>query len=114
MTKYAAFFLLMSLALCGCTWDRPNKQKPDITTDTLAYTYRSIKERAADCGNKPDSGCTVVKIKYPVFAGDPVLNDTVAKRIIMLYSGGNPDAKPAQTTQQLARDFITGYQTDNP
>ncbi len=30
--------------------------------DTLNYTHETIKQRANDCGNKPDNGCTVVTI----------------------------------------------------
>jgi hypothetical protein len=113
--RFVLFFVLM-ISLNACLWGDgdTSKPKPDITTDTLTYTYKTIKERAADCGTKPDSGCTVVKIKYPVFNNQPVLNDTLAKNILMLYSGGNPDDKPAKNLQELAANFIERYKKDNP
>lgn len=72
-------FLGIILGLNSCMWGEDKKPKPDITTDTLTYIYKTIKQRAADCGNKPDSECTVVNIKYPVFKNQTILNDTVAK-----------------------------------
>jgi hypothetical protein len=100
--------------LSSCNWGEKNTTKPDINTDTLAYTYKTVKERATDCGNKPDSGCSIAKIEYPVFAAQAVLNDTVVKRSIMLFGANNPDKKPDTGLNQYAVNFIKGYQNDNP
>ena len=51
------------------------------TPDTLTYAYKGFKQRAADCGNKPDSSCTVITLKYPVFSGQKKLNDSVMARL---------------------------------
>lgn len=107
-------FLGIILGLNSCMWGEDKKPKPDITTDTLTYIYKTIKQRAADCGNKPDSECTVVNIKYPVFKNQTILNDTVAKNTLRLYNGGNPGDKSAATLDQLAANFVSGYQNDNP
>ena len=48
-------------------WGVTKKQKSAIKADTLAYTFEQVKQRADDCGRKPDSGCTVAKFEYPVF-----------------------------------------------
>jgi len=109
--KYVLWCAILVI-LSSCNWGERNPTKPDINTDTLAYTYKTLKERAADCGNKPDTGCSVAKIKYPVFAGQIVLNDTVVKRTIMLFGANSPDKKPDTSLSQYAANFIKGYQND--
>lgn len=95
--------------LSACNWDKPNNIKADITRDTLHYQYQTFKQRAPDCGNKPDSGCTVIKIKYPVFAGQPVLNDTVKHRAATLFDVYN---SPDTSFKSFAGKFIKAYQQD--
>jgi len=102
------------LVLSSCQWGVNKKVEPAINTDTLAYTYKTVKERATDCGNKPDSGCTVAQVKYPVFNGQGVLNDTINKRIIALFGYNNPDKKPDTNLQKYVMNFVKGYQNDNP
>ncbi|HWZ36252.1 MAG TPA: hypothetical protein VNW51_08845, partial [Mucilaginibacter sp.] len=100
--------------LTSCNWGEKNNTKPDINTDTLVYTYKTIKERAADCGVKPDTGCTVAKVKYPLFNGQTILNDTIINRIIALFGYNNPDKKPDTDLQRYIINFVKGYQNDNP
>jgi hypothetical protein len=85
-------FLGMMLVLCACKWGDgdTSKPKPDITTDTLTYAYKTIKERAADCGDKPDSGCTVVKINYPIFKNQDTLNRIVSNKLVNLFGADEP------------------------
>jgi hypothetical protein len=66
------------LAACGGTARNPDV-KAGISKDTLAYQYKTFKQRADNCGNKPDSGCTVIKIVYPTFTSDAALTDSVKK-----------------------------------
>jgi len=103
-TKYLLWFGVLA-TLNSCNWGERNTTKPDINTDTLAYTYKTIKERAADCGNKPDSSCSVAKIVYPIFVGQVVLNDTITARLLNLFMS---DKHPANL-QQYAKDFIASY-----
>jgi len=107
-------FLLLSafiVMLCfSCNWNKTSTvAKADITTDTLKYRYETFKQRAPDCGTKPDSGCTVVKIKYPVFTGQPVLNDTARHRAATLFDVYN---KPDTNFKVFAGKFIKAYQQD--
>lgn len=112
--KTRLFLLCLLLVTLGsCNWGEKNTTKPDITTDTLAYTYKTIKERASDCGNKPDTGCTVAQVKYPVFNGQAVLNDTINKKIIALFGYNNPDKKPDTSLQKYITDFVKDYESDN-
>jgi hypothetical protein len=100
-------FLGMIIGLSSCQWGKPNNPKADITTDTLVYTYKTIKERAADCGNKPDNGCTVVKIKYPVFDGRVALNDTIVYKLVNLFGADEPGID----LQTYAVHFLATYTT---
>lgn len=103
-TRYLLWFGVLA-TLSSCNWGERNTTKPNINTDTLAYTYKTIKERAADCGNKPDSSCSVAKIVYPIFVGQIVLNDTITARLLNLFMS---DKHPANL-QQYAKDFIASY-----
>lgn len=97
--------LFVAMALSACFHPNPPKVAPAITKDTLKYTYQAIKERADDCGNKPDSGCSVARISYPVFNGQDALNDSVVNKILYLF-----DAHPDKDLQTRAKHFIEEYQ----
>ena len=64
------------LSSCGYKAKNPDV-KSKVASDTLKYHYENLKKRADDCGNKPDSSCTVISIKYPVFNNQQILSDTV-------------------------------------
>ena len=111
MIKFRYILLLMIFSwMVSCRWGKPGEDHPAITTDTLKYVYKAIKQRANDCGNKPDSGCTVVKIKYPFFTGQQTLNDTITQNLLAIFQ--LEDNKRDNTLQQLAGHFITSYEKD--
>jgi hypothetical protein len=84
--------LFFCVGLSSCQWGVPNKVN-EKSFDTLHYTYKVIKERATDCGTKPDSGCTVVKINYPVFDSAKTLNDTIVGKLTAMFAmDGKPTA----------------------
>jgi len=98
---------LTALLFAGCNFGKPSKTKPDITRDTLNFTYQTVKERAKDCGDKPDTGCTVAQIKYPVFEGQSALNDTITKRFLAIELPGN---RPADDAKEQAKNFVADYE----
>ena len=103
----AAYLLIFVLAgLTACKFGTHEKQQPDITKDTLSYTYEVIKMRADDCGNKPDSGCTVVNIKYPLFTDREALNDTVTKKLTGLFGFFQSDIE----LKEMGEHFLTTYE----
>ncbi|AYL96507.1 DUF3298 and DUF4163 domain-containing protein [Mucilaginibacter celer] len=99
--------ICITAALASCQWGVP-KNKPDTTPfkDTLRYTYKTIKERAEDCGTKPDSDCTVVKIVYPVFDSAKTLNDTITRKLTNLFAY---DGKADSSLQALTKNFLKSY-----
>jgi hypothetical protein len=113
--KVTSLLLLAVLGLSSCEWGAPAKKEPDaIFKDTLAYTYQAIHERAADCGSKPDSACTVVKIKYPLFKGNVILNDTIKRKLLTLFMLSE---KPDTSLNTMATSFLRSYmdfKKDNP
>ena len=111
--KVYGLILLLMLGLSACQWGETSHQKPDINTDTLVFTYDTIKIRASDCGNKADSLCSVASIIYPRFRNEKVLNDTITQKLIS--SGFNsPDKKRDTSLHSFAENFIAGYVKDNP
>lgn len=74
-------FVPMVTSFAACEWVLPKKEAPRITKDTLTYTYKIFKQRSPDCGNKPDSNCTAVNFRYPVFKGKKNLNDSLIRKL---------------------------------
>ncbi|MEN0053994.1 MAG: DUF3298 domain-containing protein [Mucilaginibacter sp.] len=106
-TTYLICFIALSFTVASCQWGVPKKAAEATTEhDTLAYTYKSVHERAADCGNKPDSGCTVVKIKYPVFTGQQKLNDSVVRNLTSLFA---MDGRRDTSIELMTKNFLKSY-----
>jgi hypothetical protein len=104
--KGTLLFCLVVLGLSSCEWGKSKRETHDIFTDTLIYTYYGIHERAADCGNKPDSACTVVKVRYPSFVGEQALNHTIQSKLLNLFPFNN---KPDTSLQVMAKTFLKAY-----
>jgi hypothetical protein len=99
----AVFFALAGLT--SCQFETQQKQQPAIEKDTLSYTYEQIKLRADDCDNKPDSSCSVVNIKYPLFTDRDALNDTVTKKLTGLFGFFQTDVSLEETGEH----FLSTY-----
>ncbi|RZA02386.1 MAG: DUF3298 domain-containing protein [Sphingobacteriaceae bacterium] len=103
-----AAYLIIIFALAGltaCKFETQKKQEPDITQDTLTYAYQTINLRADDCGDKPDSACTVVNIKYPLFVERDALNDTVTKKLTGLFGF----FQDSISLKEMGEHFLTTY-----
>lgn len=101
-------FVLMFFA--SCEFGKPPKEtKPDIFADTVTYTMQAVHERAKDCGNLPDSSCTVVQMSYPLFKGQPALNDSVKNRLLHIFISG--DEKADTSLNAMATTLLNGYYT---
>lgn len=99
-------FACVGFAFASCQWGVPSKKINETVKDTLAYTYKTIHERAADCGNKPDSTCTVVKVKYAVFTGQKILNDSVTRKLTSMFA---MDGKPDSSVELMSKNFLKTY-----
>ncbi len=102
-------FLIIICSITACQWGKPGKKEPVITKDTLKYSYKTIKQRAPDCGEKPDSSCTVFQVRYPIFPNQ-TLNDTVKQAIVSQFQ--MDDKKPDTSLRHLAQHFIKSYEED--
>ncbi len=98
--------LLIAIVLGSCTWSGVGGQKTNVVTDTLGYIYKNFKQRDADCGNKPDSTCTLMKLRYPLFIGQKLLNDTIKNKLVSMFS---IDDKPDISIFGLAEHFFDFY-----
>ncbi|WPU96294.1 DUF3298 domain-containing protein [Mucilaginibacter sabulilitoris] len=99
-------FIAICFAFTSCQWGVPEKKAETATFDTLTYTYKTLHERAADCGNKPDSACTVVQIKYPVFTNQQTLNDSVKHKLTIMFA---MDGKADSSIELMSKKFLQAY-----
>ena len=60
--------VMIACSLTSCQWGPSTEDKPAITTDTLKFIYKHIKQKAAG---------SAIDISYPIFKNQPVLNDTL-------------------------------------
>jgi hypothetical protein len=112
------FVLVVAIAGCLLSCGRNAQKNGDTKStnnsagakDTLLYTYKDIKERATDCGNKPDSACSIAKITYPVFTDQGALNDTVTNRLLLVNSISQ---KHYTNLQEQAKGFLQAYMDDS-
>ncbi len=104
--QYILFcFIWIGLNACKQSIARPG------ATDSLSYSYQTVKKRANNCGIRPDSGCTTAKIKYPVFKNQKLLNDSVRHKLFQLSAFGDP-AKKYTSPEQIVEDIVSSYQAD--
>lgn len=105
-SKYI-FIAVLLIGKSFFNYSIPKMQGDVITKDTLTYTYKILKQRANDCNNKPDSNCSSVNIKYPVFYRQPALNDSISsiitKKIFLIND------KSAKSPKTLMTGFIKYY-----
>ncbi len=98
--RYLAIFFIV-IALSSCKWGVPTKQTANVFTDTLNFSYKTVKQKAADCNAKTDNGCNIVKFTYPVFKGQQNLNDSVFYRLGAMFqfmAKGDTDFKRGART----------------
>lgn len=105
MRTASLFIVFICCGFISCRFETQQKQQPDITQDTLSYAYQTIKLRADDCGDKPDSSCTVVNIKYPLFVERDALNDTVTKKLTGLFGF----FQDSISLKEMGEHFLTTY-----
>ncbi|WP_374950653.1 DUF3298 domain-containing protein [Mucilaginibacter sp.] len=105
--KLTSLLLSAVLGLSACEYGAPPKKEVHpVVTDTLVYNYKSINQRAADCGNKADSACTTIKIHYPVFKGKTLLNDTLKSRLLKTFMLSE---KPDTSLESMTANFMKSY-----
>jgi hypothetical protein len=100
------YFIGIALVFASCQWGVSPKAKDETVKDTLKYTYKFIHQRADDCGNKPDSTCTVVSVKYPVFDSAKALNMLVNTNLANLFM---TEKKADSTVEQMTKTFMRLY-----
>jgi hypothetical protein len=97
--------VFIAFVISSCMWGGSNEQAPAINTDTLIYTYKTLKQRDPACGNKPDSECALVDIKYPEFHHNSALNDSVKHKLLTMFWSDSLKANDT-SLQKFANHFI--------
>jgi hypothetical protein len=70
---------MIACSLASCQWGTSTEDKPAITTDTLQFVYKNIKQKA--------TGSTIT-VSYPIFNKQRALNDSLNG---YLKTAGNHD-----------------------
>ncbi len=111
----AALFVLLGLSSCHLAAPKKLELPVAKVKDTLLYTYNTLKQRAPDCGNKPDTECTVAQIEYPVFSGQKTLNDTVRKKLLnVFFSVENGDTSLNKTLLGFIKSYDSSKNSTEP
>ena len=112
--KFKHFILLAAIgsSFAACN-SKPKREMADIYTDTLAYQFKNINTKADDCAGKPDSACTTIKFKYPVFDNQPLLNDSVVTGLATLLDRQKGIAGLQRLTWQFLQDY-KDFKKQNP
>lgn len=107
--KRWVWLLGFTTLLNACMWGMPHNTPPNITTDTLLYAYQTITQNKPGCkGNN----CFLIKIKYPVFKSNQLVNDSVQGFIIDHFL---PDGQHLTDLAQSTKIYQNNYdkaQTD--
>jgi hypothetical protein len=82
MNLRCILFVMIAFSLASCQWGTSTEDKPAITTDTLQFVYKNIKQKA---------GALRVDISYPIFKNQPVLNDSLNSYLRGQKAAGNRD-----------------------
>lgn len=106
--NFPSHLLLLAMGFSfACNQPQNTSSGNTKTRDTLTYTYKNLKERAASCGNQPDSNCTVASFTYPAF--EPVqqkLADSIQRKLISLYN----TESATQTLPEQAKKFVADHE----
>ena len=113
MIKTSGFWVIVLIAviISACGNNNHGNTNAIVKKDTLNYTYNNITVTEDKHGDVPDSELSVVKIKYPVFAGEKALNDTIKAKMLAFFA---VDDKPDTGFNQMAKNFLTEYGTTIP
>ena len=102
--------VFMAFGITSCRHGVSNTDAQAAAKDTLAYSYKTLKQRDPACGGKPDSACTIVDLKYPEFNNAPGLNDSIKHKL--LYMFWTDSTNVSNDLQQYAKHFISLYEED--
>ena len=97
MKMRCILFVMIACSLASCQWGTSTEDKPDITTDTLQFVYKNIKQKAAGLA---------ADISYPIFKNQPVLNDSLNSYLRGQKAAGNRDLHAVVLRQDSSLTII--------
>lgn len=81
-----AIIVVLSLFFLGITAScKQPAQTAVAKADTLDYVYKTITNKLPDCKGEDAWRCTILQIKYPVFADSSALNDSLQRAISIFF-----------------------------
>lgn len=106
MKQWVWLWACLALTISSCQWDVSSDTPPDITKDTLLYTYQTITQNKPDCKGRAGDNCFLLKIKYPQFKNSPLVNDSVQGFIINYFL---PNGQPLANLSQSTKIYLSNY-----
>jgi hypothetical protein len=88
---------MITYSLSSCQWGTSTEDKPAITTDTLQFVYKNLKQKAAG---------STIDISYPIFKDQPVLNDSLNRYLTGQKVTGNNDLHAVVLRQDSSLTII--------
>jgi len=91
------FFVIIACGLASCQWGTSTEDKPAITTDTLQFIYKHVKQKEA--GSQMD-------VSYPIFKNQAALNDSLTSYLHRQKATGNRDLHEVVLRQDSSLTII--------
>ncbi len=102
------------ILLSGCTNSSQTKLKdsktPGLNYDTVLYTIKTITKNDPGCDSSKDKHCQIINIKYHVFDGHPVLNDSIRSELLAVYPFRQPGSPAPASIEEQAGEFMKKYE----
>lgn len=89
--------MIIACSLASCQWGTSTEDRPAITTDTLQFVYKHMKQKAA--GLQAD-------ISYPIFKNQTALNDSLNYYVKTQNAAGNHDLHAGVLRQDSSLTII--------
>ena len=90
-------FIMIAYSLASCQWGTSTEDKPAITTDTLQFIYKHVKQKEAG---------STIDISYPIFKNQPVLNDSLNNYLKSQKTAANRDLHAVVLRQDSSLTII--------
>lgn len=107
MKRASCYLLLFLFALGACnSFSTQSVLTREPEADTLSYIIKTISKKDKDCTSSDTNKCVIVSIKYPVFDDEPVLNDSLEKKLLAIY----PVQQASSSLQAQTDGFMKEYE----
>lgn len=77
----------------------------DLASDTIKWGTQAILKKDTNCDSTASKSCVIVDIRYPVFQGHPVLNDSIEHSLMSIVITERRDTSLKQQVDNFMKDY---------